>query len=210
MSYYPDNDQRKINLEYVLKWLNQNRSKETFEIIIVEQGDKKTLNENISDKYILINKSRGFNRSKGFNKGAEISAYNRLVFGDIDLIMDFDALLKAINLPYQAVNPKNKVIYLEPNKLPPSEGTVYPTNFAGGILILDKDAWKLIGGWNERYEGWGVEDDEMTFKINDNLKFITENNNAYHLWHPKLPLVPELYQNNKRVLGEYFSSKEKK
>lgn len=52
MNYSPDNSQRLFNLQYVLNWLNQNRHKETFEIIVVKQGKERTLSEDLKfDKY---------------------------------------------------------------------------------------------------------------------------------------------------------------
>jgi glycosyltransferase involved in cell wall biosynthesis len=72
------------------------------------------------------------------------------------------------------------------NIQPNSENTVrYGRRFAAMIMMFHRDAYKLIGGFDERFKGWGGED-VCLMKALDTLygKHKSINSRIFHLWHP--------------------------
>lgn len=54
-----------------------------------------------------------------------------------------------------------------------------------GCLILPREAWEKVGGYDERFKGWGGEDNAFQLKL-DNLWGPHRREDSYccHLWHP--------------------------
>jgi len=61
----------------------------------------------------------------------------------------------------------------------------YGHRFAAMIMMFPREAFEAIGGFDERFKGWGGEDVAHMRAI-DTLwgKHKTVNANIYHLWHP--------------------------
>jgi len=205
---YYDNERRKENLFYILEWLHQNEHKAEFEVIVVEQGNHRTLSPDLlkADKYIFIHSNTAFNKSLCNNRAIQLAQYERLVFADNDILINFDELIYAINQPFQVVSPKKNLYDLKQNEIPPTNGFPRIVPFAGGIFIIDKIALKSIGNWNEGFVGWGYEDNELTSRIQAFLSYTTINNKAYHLWHPKAIKDRILHRNNIKL----FTTEESK
>ncbi len=58
--------------------------------------------------------------------------------------------------------------------------------FCGGAFVIRRDFLLSIGGFDERFLGWGGEDDAMTAKLQRWCKVMAEfeDSTALHLWHP--------------------------
>jgi hypothetical protein len=59
--------------------------------------------------------------------------------------------------------------------------------FGAGIQILPREAFECVGGWDERFRGWGGEDHSIMMAT-DTLYWPhkTLSGQALHLWHPML------------------------
>jgi predicted glycosyltransferase involved in capsule biosynthesis len=63
----------------------------------------------------------------------------------------------------------------------------YGHRYGAMIMIFPREALKILGGFDERFKGWGGEDVALLRAL-DTLygKHKTTNNDILHLWHPKL------------------------
>lgn len=53
----------------------------------------------------------------------------------------------------------------------------------GGLLVLTRDAWEAVGGYDESYVGWGYEDSQMTMNLLRVSRWDRLPGRAWHLWH---------------------------
>jgi GT2 family glycosyltransferase len=83
----------------------------------------------------------------------------------------------------------------------------------GGLVIVQRDYLQLLGGWDERFLGWGGEDDAMSLKVaRAGIQVhVMQNAPAYHLHHRRAEetatFVAE-YQANQAVLAHLTSLSE--
>ena len=204
------------NLYIVIKFLQKHFP--GIEIIVVEQDSVPSnipLPNNV--KHLFLFNPELFNRAWGFNVAAKHARHNVMAFGDNDLVVPPEALLSAYQqcLTIGTATPYNSkgLIDLTPEatkKLSLSctipkilDGKYRPScNYAGGVLLMTKQAFELVGGWEERMEGWGGEDSHMFTKIKK-LNIGTYEPKEYpgiHLHHERNGGKPQLqnpnYSNN--------------
>ena len=78
----------------------------------------------------------------------------------------------------------------------------------GGSFAMRADAFWSLGGCDERFLGWGGEDDAMSYKVERRRLSAIEldENVALHLWHPRNLQTtrghPD-YQKNLQLLASY-------
>ncbi len=60
-------------------------------------------------------------------------------------------------------------------------------SFCGGLFLMRRGTYEDLGGFDERFLGWGGEDDAMTSKLSRLVKCsgVARNQIAYHLWHER-------------------------
>lgn len=212
-----------------MKWLSGLKN---IEVILVEQDDKPYLadlyiSQNFKLDHVFAYNNHLFNRSWGFNIGFRHASGDVLAFSDSDIFMDRDELtycFQECHRSYDAVNPYTRIIDL-PEKVTKAlqqkdslmknghkkigYGEERPcTNFCGGVVLFKRNAFERIGGFDERFLGWGGEDDAMSFfKLRDlihskyQMPYV-----AYHLWHERTiqdTMEQPNYQCNQRLLDEY-------
>jgi len=115
---------------------------------------------------------------------------------------------------YDVISPYNKVIDLsyEESKLPYEQFTKIKRegrgdldnqkiNLCGGMVIFNKIAIENIGGWSERFNTWGGEDDFQTIKVEKFLKYKILDGECYHLFHKKQEIDMDKYMNNLKFLN---------
>lgn len=58
---------------------------------------------------------------------------------------------------------------------------------AGGVQVITRDLFNKVGGYDERFKGWGWEDTVFCWKIRKELGDydILSTECVYHLWHPR-------------------------
>jgi predicted glycosyltransferase involved in capsule biosynthesis len=112
-----------------------------------------------------------FNLSAARNAGVnQLLDQDIIVFNDADTYAEKNAMLKGIDMAYEtglAVNPFSaaKLLSLDNTKKIVNEGgdpynvdgDIYP-NSSGGIIIVTPKTLKMLGGWDEKFIGWGFED----------------------------------------------------
>lgn len=64
-----------------------------------------------------------------------------------------------------------------------------PSHFAkqwagGGLLVIHREAWEAVGGYDETYVGWGYEDTAMALNLLTKASWDRLPGRAVHLYHP--------------------------
>ena len=54
----------------------------------------------------------------------------------------------------------------------------------GGALVIHREAWERVGGYDERFIGWGYEDSAMNISLAVTSGWELSEGQSYHLWHP--------------------------
>lgn len=209
------------NLKKVIEWISGFNG---VELIIVEQDSSPKLPAYSLKgfRYFFTKSDLPFNKSWAFNYGTKHASTNAIVFGDSDLIMDPQEFINSIKLleQFEAVNPYNKVIDLEPqenglhieqlkmiNRPGRGETDIQKTPIAGGIIMFRKDALQKVGGWDQGFFSWGGEDDCQAHKIKQLLRWTEVPNRCYHLYHEKVKPNMIYYQRNLQLLNKIINLK---
>ena len=174
-------ESRRKNFEKVIENLEKNKS--NFEVIVVEQDETQKLPGNLFYKHIFAYNKGLYNRSWAFNIGAKFSESNVLIFADCDIMIDFNDLQEAIEQckAYDTIDPKKRVIdYNEDGSLGAIRNGVV---FSGGIVLINKQAFYKVNGWDEEFVGWGGEDNAMTIKLHRFLTYKRLDFDVFHLYH---------------------------
>jgi predicted glycosyltransferase involved in capsule biosynthesis len=213
------------NLVTVLK--NYHSDRYCREIILVEQDESPNLRHfQIGKIKYIHNKNNGpYNRSQNFNIGASFSQTQNLIFADNDVILPHNNLSIAIILLkyYQAIKPFHFVFDTSPETtrlyrntkkqfiLIDQRGTIrYGTTIGGGVVIIRKKTFSKIHGWDERFVGWGGEDNAFTMKlIKNNIRTHEIQKAGFHLYHDdakRTNLNCPLYIKNTELLRSYLET----
>jgi len=143
-----------------------------------------------------------YNRSLAFNSCARQARAPVLLLHDNDMLVPtlyLRRILDRIALGYEAVNPKRYVFYLgEAHSRAALDGAAtfdaWPAEAivqnleAGGSMAITREAFGLIGGMDETFEGWGGEDNEFWDRCQTLPCWIWGYEPIVHLWHPSQPL----------------------
>jgi N-terminal domain of galactosyltransferase len=196
---------RRENLFAVSRWLGQWPE---LQVIVVEQDTVSRLDAlPFGTAYIAYN-AGPFNKGWGFNIAARLARNPILIVGDADVIAP-QTLADGVERCRQgavAVKPYREIVDLTPEetgRVRGGEWAFSPTRpkdsprsregqhefvvFAGGLFVIRRDAYLRIGGFDERFLGWGGEDDAMSARIRrmgiPTEEIVTQP--ALHLWHPR-------------------------
>jgi len=142
-----------------------------------------------------------FSRSKAINLAYRQASRDILVIADSDIVYDPDLLNASVALVTsgQWVIPFSRILRLnEPTSrlLQQHEGrwplTVKPetlaetaTGFVGGFNVLGRNAYETVGGYDERFIGWGGEDEAFAYALDTLVSpHVRLNGEMVHFWHP--------------------------
>ena len=199
------------------------------ELLLVEQDeqtriDRSALPEQV--KHLFLYNRGPFNKSWAFNVGAANARGEVLALVDADVLVEIpvvQACFEECVGGIQAINPYSTLLDLDKGRTELFRRTGHIEGrgedsfnrdykgeylcFCGGVYVVRKDAYLELGGQDERFLGWGGEDDAMSIKLSS-LENIAVNRSAvaYHLFHMPAPRTPEedvLYQRNLALLEEY-------
>lgn len=229
LTYRADREgQRRRNLEAVLAWL---AGFAQIDVVVVEQDVAPTelaLPRQRCQALFAYNPGP-FNKSWGLNVGFRAAQTQWLGFGDADVIVG-DALWQSFELLRQgllAVKPYRRLIDLDeeeskpvragnftrvpardPRAAPSREGIGEHVVFAGGSFVIHRHAFAALGGWDERFLGWGGEDDALSYRIERSRIACTELDvsPAMHLWHARpreATFDQPSYAANRQLLDDY-------
>jgi len=198
---------RRANLDAVLEWLGLIQPAE---IILVEQDVAPSLGDlpGLPGLRSLFAYNPGaFRKSWGFNIGARVAAGSVLAFGDADVICgSLPAAIAHCRSGVPVVRPFNGIRDLDQaqsavvrddlsalrdpgfGKRPANRaaaGEVPP--ICGALILFRREFFSVLGGWDERFVGWGGEDDAMDIKIRRARidPAVLNATDGFHLWHER-------------------------
>jgi predicted glycosyltransferase involved in capsule biosynthesis len=221
---YRHNPEREKNLRKIFNWISQFDC----EIIMVESdaSSKIELFKDYKINHIFLQNNYPFNKSWCFNVGYKNAKFDKIVFGDADLVMNSKSFLSSLDLlnEYDCVNPYSSVIDLTPEE---TEHYLNNEDFSflekierhgrgdtdnqkvpmcGGIIMFTKEGLNKIAGWNEDFWGWGAEDDCISIKVKWFLKHENIKDRCYHLYHTKAPIDTNLYYRNLTIYNHFLNA----
>jgi glycosyltransferase involved in cell wall biosynthesis len=208
---FRDRDETRLPLlRAVTAWLS---AFPRLEVIVVEQDaapglDSESLGSNVRTLFVF--NDGPFNKSWGLNIAARNASYDVLATMDADMIMPAEGFARALAVcrdHFDAVNPYSGLVDLDEaetgailrgergigdiqrelvqDRLPQGERVC----FCGGICVFRREVYFALGGMDERFLGWGGEDDAMSVNLERHTDRIAVQRDtlAYHLWHPRSP-----------------------
>lgn len=215
------------NLAYVLDWYQQMSD---WELLVVEQDSTPRLDSTdwpYTCKRIYVVNDGPFNKGWGLNVGARAAGSDVLFFCDADVLLEHSALKTAASLcsrralavkPFDSLidlNLADTQVILSHEKSPdfgrtdasPMRGNREKLCFCGGAFFMRRNLYRALGGFDERFVGWGAEDDAMTLKMQRMTTelAVLEGRAAIHLWHERSDastFASPNYPNNLRMLKD--------
>jgi glycosyltransferase involved in cell wall biosynthesis len=199
-------EQRHRNFSFLLDWYGRQVD---WEWVVVEQDHAPRLDESTlprQAKRLFVVNSGPFNKAWGLNVGARAARGDLLFFCDADLLVEPSALQTAAGLCARhvlAVNPYDRLADLdqieterllqgqEPPRFQRDDASDRrrvgeQLCFCGGAFMMRRSLHHAMGGFDERYLGWGAEDDAMSIRLVRSTPQVAtvEGRVALHLWHP--------------------------
>jgi predicted glycosyltransferase involved in capsule biosynthesis len=223
---------RRRNLETVLTWLNTLPNREELEVIVIEQSRVPSLDaaDNMFHRVRVVHafNAEYFNKSWGLNLATRHSTTPWLFFADSDMMLPsgIEETLDLLARGVEIVKPYSRLIDLTEQETDALDDGVLPDAIitsaggesarqaigehivlAGGIFAIQSKTFAKLGGFDERFIGWGGEDNAMTLKIQRARPATVQLDAlALHLFHPRdLPnaRVNPQYQRNLALLEQY-------
>jgi hypothetical protein len=207
-----DNELRKKNLIAISKFYQTHFPNSEF--IGVGEGDENSDTSKYFTKYSHISNNGLVRKTLCYNEGARIATNKILVFIDIDIVVNPEYLLDNIKSSYESntldcmIGYNGTAIYLnhegEKNFLATGDindlyskieglhytndrniyGVVGNTRAVGGCLVMTKDSFKAINGFNPFFKGWGYEDNEIISRAHKlSLNVTLSNVKTDYLFH---------------------------
>jgi glycosyltransferase involved in cell wall biosynthesis len=179
------------------------------EVVLVEQdrlptGDALPAHARLTRRFAF--NPGAFNKGWGYNVGARAASGDVLAFCDADVLIgeSLDTAIDACRRGTAVAKPYVRLIDLDADESAAlCEGRLEPAAIdvarpgreaigerivlCGGVFVMRRDAFARLGGFDERFVGWGGEDDAMTHKVERARLGCVEFDRevALHLWHPR-------------------------
>lgn len=199
------NDDAGLRLANLLAVIKHVQQVPNVDIVVVECDETRHVPELANIRHEFLQYSGPFNKSWAMNIGFTLTHAPVVAFGDADLIAPHKAITTSIRATLQrfgAAKPFGRVMdlphehttaFLEEGTLPDAvitteelireDGEDLP--YCGGLFMIRRELFKEIGGYDERFSGWGGEDDALSIKLRRRgvELGIMSGEVAYHLWH---------------------------
>jgi len=190
------------------------------EIIISEQDQTSRFNtEPVKPcKYLFAknrHKDQPFTKAMAFNLGVINATYPKIILQDADIICPSNYVKKISELldTHAGVHIGSKVLYMNQK----SSREITSTRvinakkdceravgyFEGGSLACTKKAYFKCGGFNEVFEGYGIEDCDFFERLKYAVKFYNVRTEDFvHLWHGRTSGWNVHHQRNKKIYSQ--------
>ncbi len=199
---------------------------DNYELIFVDYGSDEDVSESV--KQIVANypfanyhffNSRGqnWNRAKCLNYGYRFCKGQYIFTSDIDFLYDVDfmSIIKEIAISTKAFyfqvgflsQKQSKNIHSDTKKY---DIESYSNEDAIGALLISKKMFDEVGGYDEFYEIWGVEDNDLLYRIkmtNNQISFYNSKTIIWHIWHLPIKQSAILPNGWVKFLKDYFEHK---
>jgi GT2 family glycosyltransferase len=193
------------------------------EIIVVEQDSevRTAIDKFRPCMYHLAQSEKpgqAFTKALAFNIGLAKASYPDVILHDADMLAPRSYTQRVYNLlqDYEGVHVGKTVLYLtkSASSIVVDQGVINPGSecdrvvdyFEGGSLACRKWVYAAIGGFNEAYEGYGVEDCDFFERLKFCTKFHDERSvTLIHLWHGRTPGWEAHHERNKQIKAEINS-----
>ena len=190
-------DYRKNNLFCVINYMIEQFPE--IDILVLEQDKAPTLQDNNKFFNMFIYNNGLFNRSWALNVGMKVCKNNYCLLLDGDLLMKKENLLECFNQieNFDSVVPYNERVILTEkqtklyyDKIDYFDKVEFEIKggepaISSGMWLVDKKKVQEIGGFCEKFQGYGGEDNEMGIRA---IKFLQTKRmpfSTYHLYHPR-------------------------
>lgn len=222
----PGETERRRNARAALASLaSQDLERSRYRVVVVEQDAEPRLADlaPLADRYVFAYNPGLYNRGWGFNVGAALvgPAAGALCLLDADLLVPPDFLsrgLAALRGGARALLPYREVLYLDEaatlqaiaERLADPGAAVDParltgrrfTTSQGGALWVDAALYHAVGGFDERFRGWGGEDREICQRLERAAGVLPRLDGCLlHLDHPRPDESGEAARANLQLWG---------
>lgn len=196
--------QRRANAETVLKWL----SSLDVSVVLSELSEEPDTEISLPDGVSRIHtfSDGAFNKAQACNAGFLHTTDDVVAFVDADTVMDsriFKAALRRLESRDEVIRPFSSLVdltleetlsYFGTGLLPEPastqrndlrDGDVIP--LCGGMVLMRRERFFSVGGYDERFQGWGGEDDALSFALirTGATIMVMKEVPAFHLWHDR-------------------------
>lgn len=207
-----------------LKSINEN----DFELIFVDYGSNEKIAESVKQivlnypfacYYFFDSRGQNWNRAKCLNYGFSKSKGEYVFTSDIDFLysVDFISVIKKIITPIHAYyfqvgflsQKQSENILVDSEKY---EIESYSDEEAVGALLISRQMFTEVGGYDEFYEIWGVEDNDLLYRIRmteNKVSFYSERILIWHIWHLPVRQSSVLPEGWLKYLKDYFEHKKR-
>lgn len=177
------------------------------ECIVVEQDSVPRIKDHLPAwvSYFFLENSAddsSYNRSAAFNMATRQAKGAVLLLHDNDMLIPESYCKDILNLVdkgYDAINPKRFVFYLDEDdtkRVVSSQSNlnncmpeyIVQNLEAGGSMAITRRGYHKIGGMDEKFVGWGGEDNEFWSRCSLLNRWIWGYAPVIHLWHKSQPL----------------------
>jgi len=199
---HKDSDEKRTrNLIYTCNYIKSLG----FNVLVIEHDEHskiKTICDDIGVKHEFIKNSGLFNRAWAFNCFRNFIDSEKVFLADNDIIIEKEILYETVRYldVYDVVRPFNGVVCCYDDET--TKNLIFNNvkeldfskfnhtnifNISGGLCAFRTDSfYDKLKGFDERFEGWGGEDDEMHNHIlKSRLNIYSFNNIGIHLFHER-------------------------
>ena len=214
-----------LNIGIVIPWREKPSRVPAFNALL------KWYSENLPNAKIFLSdrKTEVWSMSGSRNDGvysARKAGCDVIVLNDADTFPRIDPLLESIeaaskddkiHLPYteyRFLNEDNTKKFFDGVPLEQFDIRLINTEECSGVNVFSPNAWDLIGGGDEKFQGWGYEDNAMHYvhKVVHGVPYVKHKGIVYALYHETQlgTGVPDQNTLNNRALYELYKTKKSK
>lgn len=154
-----------------------------------------------------------WSRARAVNAAARSAGdWDVALISDADTVGEPDVIEAAAKLALQtrgAIRPHDKLWMLQPDQTQDfarqgAQGTIINIKTVchpgGGLLVVSREAWDTVGGYDESFVDWGHEDSHLNTRLLAHAYWDIIEGNAYHLWHPRdTTTTPDVMENRRKM-----------